>query len=204
MPPQYRRAALQPFFQQADPAGGGGTPPATPPTPPADPPKPDDLGEAGKAALDAERIARRDADKRAKDAEAKLAAYEADKAKAAEEEAKRQGEWQKLAEEREASLTEATTERDSLKATNEALTAYFDGHYTAALKDLPDVIRAFAPADDAPFAAKAEWLTKAQAEAAKIAKDEAKPGNGPNPKPAGPGVDAEAEKRAKAAMRPRL
>jgi len=56
-------------------AGGGGTPPV--PTPPAQPPAPgDQLGESGKAALDAERKARRDAEKTAKDLEARLKAIE--------------------------------------------------------------------------------------------------------------------------------
>lgn len=68
---------------ETDPPAGD--PPAADPKPadppPADPkpadPKPDDgLGEGGKAALDAERKARRDAEKRAKDAEAKLKAKE--------------------------------------------------------------------------------------------------------------------------------
>lgn len=58
-----------------------GDPPADPPAdlkpadPPADP-KPAELGDAGKAAIDAERKARRDAEKRAKDAETKLKAKE--------------------------------------------------------------------------------------------------------------------------------
>lgn len=185
MPPQYRRfATLQPFLQQVDPAGGGGNPP----TPPSnDPPKPDDepLGEAGKKALDDERTARREAERKARDAEKELADLKSAATKREEAEQAEQGRWKELAEKRDADLTATTTERDSLKATNDALTAYFDGHYTAALKDLPEVIKAFAPAEDAPFATKADWLTKAQAQAAKIAQDEAKPGNGPGPKPAG-------------------
>ncbi len=55
-------------------------PPAAPPTPPAEPPVPPaepELGEAGKRALDSERAARRDAEKRAKDVETELAALRA-------------------------------------------------------------------------------------------------------------------------------
>ncbi len=63
----------------ADPPAGDPKP-ADPPAPVGDPkpadPKPDDLGEGGKAAIDAERKARRDAEKRAKDAETKLKAKE--------------------------------------------------------------------------------------------------------------------------------
>ena len=62
----------------ADGAGqDGGATTETQEQPPADTPAPDDgadtLGDAGKRALQAERAARRDAEKRAKDLEAKLA-----------------------------------------------------------------------------------------------------------------------------------
>jgi hypothetical protein len=63
---------------KADPPTSG-PPPADPPKadPPKDPPKTDPpkdelLGDAGKRALEAERLARRDADKRAREAEAEL------------------------------------------------------------------------------------------------------------------------------------
>lgn len=71
-------ATTPPADPPADPPAGEQPPAATTP-PPADPPtdpKPADLGEGGKAAIDAERKARRDAEKRAKDAEAKLKAKE--------------------------------------------------------------------------------------------------------------------------------
>lgn len=189
MPPQYRRfATLLPYLQTDEAAGSGTT---TTTTTDGDEAKP--LGDAGKAALEAERIARRDADKRAKDAEKELADLKSAATKAAEQEQAEQGKWKELAEKREAELTSSTSDREGLKATNEALTAYFDGHFTAALKDLPDVIKAFAPAEDASFATKADWLTKAQAQAAKIAKDTAKPGNGPNPPAADGKFDLQAE-----------
>ncbi len=52
------------------------TPTPTPPAPAASTPDADQLGDAGKAALDAERKARRDADKALRDAQAQLKAYE--------------------------------------------------------------------------------------------------------------------------------
>lgn len=140
----------------------------------------DDLGNRGQAALKAERDARKDADKRARLAEKKLADLEAAKAKDDEAKQAEQGQWKELAEKREADLTEATTSRDALKAEYDALSTYFEAQYTAALKDLPDVVKAFAPAEDASFETKSKWLTTAQAEAAKIANTSPR-GNGFNP-----------------------
>lgn len=79
---------------QAAPAATGSPPPATPPTPPVDPPEPpatddSELGEGGKAALEAERKARRDAEKRAKDAEKKAADLESEKLTEDQRKAKR-------------------------------------------------------------------------------------------------------------------
>ena len=142
------------------------------------------LGEAGKAALERERADRKAAEKRARDAEKRLADLDADAKRKADEEAAKQGEWQQLAEKREAELTTTATERDGITAERDALAAYFTAQYTAAVKELPDVIKAFAPADDAPFAAKADWLGKAQEQAKKLGGNESR-GNGPNPKPAG-------------------
>jgi hypothetical protein len=73
-------------------------------------------------------------------------------------------------------------ERDTLKTERDALAGYFDGQFAAALKDLPESIVAFAPAEDASFADKKAWLVKATEQAAKLG-GESKPGNGPNPKP---------------------
>jgi hypothetical protein len=57
-------------------------PPSDPPNPPSDPPKPDDddkLGEPGKAALQRERDARKQAEKDAKEAKARADALEREK-----------------------------------------------------------------------------------------------------------------------------
>ncbi len=110
----------------------------------------------------------------AKDAKAKKDAED----KAAVE----RGEAQKVIDEQAGKLTATESERDTLKAENEAITAYFTAQYDAAIKELPEVITAFAPAEDASFAVKSDWLTKAQAQAAKI-DGTTTPGNRPNPKP---------------------
>lgn len=51
-------------------------PPAAPPAPAAPEPAPDDLGDGGKKAIDAERRARRDAEKRVREYEERLKAFE--------------------------------------------------------------------------------------------------------------------------------
>ena len=127
------------------------------------------IGKARTEGRDAEKQAAQEA----ADAAAAAAQRDADAAKGNYESAKAS-----LESERDA----ARTERDDLKTENEAITAYFSTQYAAALKELPEVITAFAPAEDASFAVKSDWLTKAQAQAAKLGGDP-KPGNGPNPKP---------------------
>lgn len=90
-----------------------------------------------------------------------------------------------------------TSERDALKGENEALSAYFATQYAAAVKDLPEFIVAFAPAEDASFAEKSAWLVKAQEQAGKVATGTV-PGNRPNPSPGGVG---DAVKQATERMR---
>ena len=192
MPSQLRRHALQRFLQTDEPAGGGTT---TTTETEGDEAKP--LGDAGKAALEAERIARRDADKRAKDAETKLAAYEADKAKAAEQEQAEQGKWKELAEKREAELTGATTNLESLKSEREKLAEYVKSDIatvTKTVKDAKDspaakVLMRYYPGDDADPLALLDWAQNAKASLPEIEQEmtAGKPGNGPNPKPAGAG-----------------
>lgn len=127
-----------------------------------------------------------------KDAEAKTAArLKADaetKAQRDREEAQRKkdedaGEFAKVRTSLEQERDTVTAERDDLKAEHGALTSYFTAQYDAALKDLPDVVKAFAPAEDATFQQKSEWLTKAQDQARKLTKDRS-PGFGTVPKPA--------------------
>jgi hypothetical protein len=133
------------------------------------------LNDAGKVALQKERDARKAAVKEAADAKAALAtlraekdAADAAKAQAEADDAKRKGEWEKLANDREAQINTITADRDALKSEHDALTGYFTAQYDAALKELPDVITAFKPPDDAGFAEKATWLATAQEQAKKL------------------------------------
>ncbi len=173
-----------------------------PPVPPAKPEKPQFDDAQQKHINDLLAAERRDTEtkvtQRLKDeADAAETKRQQDAARAA---AEAKGEFEtvktSLISERDA----AATERDALKDENAAITAYFSAQYAAALQELPEVITAFAPAEDASFAEKSAWLTKAQTQAAKIGSDP-KPGNRPNPKPLGGG---DAVKQATEQMRGRI
>lgn len=81
---------------------------------------PSTLGDAGKAAIDKERTERRAAEKRAKDAEAERDQLKADQQKRETEEAERQGNWQKLAEERQAEIDRIKADAETEVATAKA------------------------------------------------------------------------------------
>lgn len=162
------------------------------------------LGEKGKAAIKAERDARRaaDADREAAQSEARrlqqiLDKQDAEKRKADEDAAAKRGEFEALATAREGERDAAIAERDGLKADNDALRAFFDGRVDAALKDLPDALKDFDPGPDAPFAARRAWLEKALKRAGELGTDPPR-GNGPNPKPNG-AVGAQHDDAARAA-----
>lgn len=161
----------------------------------------DRLGDAGKKALEQERDARKAAEKTARETRNELDTLKAAKAKEDEAKQAEQGEWQKLAEKREASLNETTTNLTNATTELETLRAYFTTHFDAALKDLPDVVKAFAPDAEASFAAKSSWLTTAQAEAKKL--DKQKPrGAGFDPAPGGPRDINQQQEVAKVRQRP--
>lgn len=144
----------------------------------------DGLGDAGKKALEQERDARKAAEKTARESAKELETLKAAKAKEDEDKQAEQGKWQQLAEKREASLNETTTNLESATTELETLRAYFTTQFDAAIKDLPDVVKAFAPDAEASFETKSKWLTTAQAEARKL--DKQKPrGSGFDPTPGG-------------------
>jgi hypothetical protein len=155
--------------------------------PKEDPPKPDDVKfDAAQQQKVNDLIAA--ARKKAEEDTAAKFKTDADEAKKkADAEAQRKkdqesGEFEKVRTSVEAERDTIAAERDTIKSENEVLVAYFTADYTAALKDLPDYVKEFVPADDASFATKSEWLTKAKAAAAKYEKANPR-GNGPNPKP---------------------
>lgn len=156
------------------------------------------LGDPGKRALDAERTRAEAAERDAAALRAEIKKRDDDAAAAAAKEAEEQGKWEELAKERETNLATATQERDTAVSERDALRTYFEAEYKTAVKDLPEVITAFKPADDAPFAEKSAWLTKAKAEAAKVTASTPGGGNPPNPPVSGGQFDLQAE-TAKAA-----
>lgn len=112
-----------PAIAGADDTPPPADPPKDPPAdPPVDPPKdpPDDtLGDAGKAALEAERTARRDAEKRARDAERRIADAEKAQRDADEKAKQEQGQFKELWETEKAradSLQAKLDERDAKDA----------------------------------------------------------------------------------------
>lgn len=152
------------------------------------------LGAAGEKALEAEREARREADKRAKAAEKELADLKAEAQKRADAEAAEQGKWKELAEKRDADLTTVTTDRDTIKAEADTLRKYVTDDIagvTKQVKDLKDnpsakALLSFHPGDDASVTQLLDWAAKAKALLPDLV-EETRPtttGNGPNPKPA--------------------
>ena len=180
------RHFAQPFFSADDgtPSGGGeGSQPETPPKP--KPSKPEFSPEQQEVLNDLLARERKAAEERTalrlkEEADAKAKAEQEARER---EEATKRGEFDKVRADLETKVSTVEDERDSAVAERDALRTYFEAEYTAAVKDLPDVITAFKPADDAPFAEKSAWLTKAREQAAKVDTSQT-PGNRPNPSPA--------------------
>lgn len=103
-------------------------------------------------------------------------------AKALEARLKEQGEFKALAEQHEARVKELepTVERFN------SLTTLVSEQIEAQIKDWPAEAKIFDPGKDAPIEQRLDWMNKAKALVDKLqATPQTKPGNGPNPKPAG-------------------
>ncbi len=147
----------------------------------------DALGDKGKAAIAAERKARRDAEAARKAAEDRADKLEADAKKRADDEAAKQGQWQELAEKREADLTESQTTLESVQAQLDEAMTILKAETDATWKAIPEEVRELYDGDDADVLAKRKHLTRSKKLIERLAKtDERKPRNGPNP-PAGDG-----------------
>lgn len=177
------------------------TPPGVPPvTPPADP---EPLGDAGKKALEAEREARKAADKRAKDAETELTRLKAEAQQQADAEAAAQGKYRELAEKREADLTQTRESLKAIETERDALRQHVTADIDAAIKDpaYKPFLR-FDPGAEAPIAERLKWLTEAKAAIAEILQPKVPGGNPPNPKPGSGQLDiAQEAARARASGR---
>lgn len=116
-------------------------------------------------------------------------------AKALEDRLKEQGEFKALAEQHEARVKELepTVERFT------ALTSLVSEQIEAQIKDWPAEAKIFDPGKDAPIESRLDWMNKAKALVDKLqATPQTRPGNGPNPKPAGePTSDQQVEQKMK-------
>lgn len=178
------------FFNADDGNPGGGTPPESPPKEEKVTFSPEQQQYLNNL-LAAERKEAEEKTALKIKADADLKAQSEREARERDEAAAR-GEFDKVRTDLESKVTTIEGERDALAGEAESLRTYFDAQYTAALKDLPDVITAFKPADDASFSVKADWLSKAKEQAVKVGKMQT-PGNNPNPSPANGTVDHNAE-----------
>jgi len=140
---------------------------------------------------------------------------EADRTAQAEAERKKQAEAGQFDEVKRSIETERDgfkTRAETAEAEREKLAEYVKSDIatvTKTVKDAKDspaakVLMRYYPGDDADPLALLDWAQNAKASLPEIEKETALPGNGPNPKPAGTAIDTEADKRARAAMRPRL
>ncbi len=194
--------ALLPFLalplQENPPAGD------PPKDPPGDPPKPDDPPKvtfSDEQQRELNRLIARETRKAAETEKAAAEAAQEATRKQAETEADRKkqedaGEFEKVRTGIEQERDTFKGERDTLKGEHDALSTYFEAQYMAALKDLPDVVKAFAPAEDASFETKSKWLTTAQEQARKLSTTSPR-GAGFNPAPGTRAFDV-AQEAAKA------
>lgn len=169
---QRRKANLELYRLAGLPVIGGGSPEGDPPdddpdTDPPDDPIPETMDTAAKAALTKEREARKQAAKEARDAKAALATLQAEKdaadaakAQAEAEDAKKKGEWEKLATDRETQLNATTGERDTLKQQLDTLIAAIKPDVDAQWKALPEEVTELYEGDGDDVLAKRAHITK--------------------------------------------
>lgn len=111
------------------------------------------------------------AEERRKAEAAAKAKFEAEahaaRTKAAEEAAKRSGEWERLAGTYQAERDAKAAEHETLSGRHASLVEAVEGLLKDALKELPEEIRALAPGGD-DLAARLAWVKQARSAAAKL------------------------------------
>lgn len=180
---------------------------------------PEGLGDTGKAALKAERDARKAAEKAASEHAKELetlrkekADRDAAKATADEEEAKRKGEFETLAEKRKAEADAAKADADAKGKDLERATKRLQAVVDAGIKELEatedkDLIAGFPK--DAPLLDQADWLDdprtraaiRAASEDKKVVDAQKKPRVPITPKPNGNGNEPDEAARKRLAAR---
>jgi chromosome segregation ATPase len=104
--------------------------------------------------------------------------------KAETERLKKQGEFQTLAEQREAELNQVKPQLEGLQGRYDKLSDLLNKQLEATIKDWPAEIKALDPGKDADLETRLSWLDKAKLAVEKMVKTPARPGNAPNPRPA--------------------
>lgn len=161
------------------------------------------LGDGGKAALDAERVARKAAERDLKALREQIAASDAETKARDEADAAKRGEWEQLATKREGERDAARSEATTLKAENDQLRAAIAGVLDSEWKALPSEVRdAYLGGEDDPLA-KLAFLPKGKTLAAKLAGTTPARGAGVDPRPNGAAKphDADGQRAARAMLR---
>ena len=120
-------------------------------TQPVTTPRDEPLGDAGKLALQKERDDRKAAEKRAKDAEDRLAQIDAERTKADEETAKANGEFERLAGDRLTKLEKAEAEAKDHKARADRATELLSKQIATRRDALHDDVKVKFPEDADPL-----------------------------------------------------
>lgn len=178
-------------FRPDDGASGGGNPnPADPPAGAQNADKPTGDDSPGKDEPAPVPYARfKEINDRLKQLEQEQRKAADAAAKAEEERLAKQQEWQQLADQRQAKLSELQPKAELADTLSQQLRAQID----AEIAKWPEEVTAMKPADDAPITAWMDWAGKARAVVAKLT-EEKQPagGNRRGPKPTGSGQrDAE-------------
>lgn len=127
----------------------------------------------------------------------KLKTQETAQAKAEEERLKKQGEYQTLAEQREAELNAVKPQLETIEGKYNTLAGLLGKQIEDTIKDWSPDDKAFDPGKDAALEARLAWFNKAKDIVDKRHGAPARPGNRPNPPAAGGnGKDVAAELRA--------
>lgn len=189
MPRMFRLMFLIPALLLNDAGTSTDGEPTTDHTPPPDD-RDDDgadeqLGEAGKRALERERAARKAAERAARDAQAEMQRMRDEQRKREEAEAAEQGRFRELAERREAELAQAQDQLTAVQQERDALLDIVRADVESHWDQLPDEVReAYDGADDDVLSKRRHMHRMAKVIQRLTTADESRPGNGPNPRPA--------------------
>lgn len=166
----------------------------------------DHLEDPGKRAIQAEREARRAAEREAAAAKAELEKRDKAEAAAKAKQAEQDGKWEELARERESTLAAAKTDLESVTAERDVLKDLVKADVDAQWGELPEEVRKAYDGDDDDALAKKQHMQRMKPIIDRLVGDEEQrnPGNPRGPKPTGRVTTTEEDEAAKRRMRPRF